>query len=90
MAVKKILSKAKKQECCCELCGDEKQKSEVIKVYFCPKCRSKDVGYIFGLRNVFGIIPKMKCKKCGFEAMIFPILVVDKRKLNKTKSKKKT
>ena len=30
---------------------------KMIKVYFCPKCQSKDVGYVFGFKNVFGISP---------------------------------
>lgn len=76
----------KKKKACCDCCCDE-QPAETLKVYFCPKCRSKDVGYIFTLRNVFGIIPKMRCRKCGFEAVAFPILVVDKNKLNKRKKK---
>lgn len=76
----------KKREVCCDCCCDEKP-TETLKVYFCPKCRSKDVGYVFTLRNVFGIISKMRCRKCGFEAVAFPILVVDKNKLNKGKKK---
>jgi hypothetical protein len=71
----------KKQKCgCC--CFDEKP----LKIYFCPKCRSKDVGYCFGLKNIFGILPKMRCRKCGFEMVgSFPILVVDKAKLKRRK-----
>lgn len=60
-----------------------------IKVSFCPKCKSRDVKYVFGLGNLFGVIPKMKCGKCGFEMPSFPILVVDKNKLNKVERKKK-
>ena len=64
-------------------------KDKMVKVYFCPKCRSKDVGFIFGLKNIFGIIPKMKCDKCGFESAVFPLLVVSEEKLNKEKNKSK-
>ena len=68
-------------------CGECK-KGKTIKVFFCPKCNSKDVKFIFGLRNIFGLIPTMQCSKCKFKAMSFPILEVDKSKLNKVKKKK--
>lgn len=77
----------------CELCGEvsscslKKQKS--IKIYFCPKCKSKDVGFIFTLRNVFGIIPKMRCKYCGFESAIFPQITLSKEQLAKLEKKKR-
>jgi len=64
-----------------------KEKNKQVKVYFCPKCKSVDVGFIFGWRNAFGIIPKMQCKKCNFSNMTFPLGVVDKNKLNKTRKK---
>jgi len=60
-----------------------------IKVSFCPKCKSRDVRYVFELGNLFGVIPKMKCGQCGFEMQSFPILVVDKESLDKIKRKKK-
>lgn len=68
-----------------ECCNCKTGKKETIKLYFCPKCRSKDVAYIFQLKNIFGLLPKMKCKKCGFEAIGFPIIIIDKAKLNKTR-----
>jgi len=58
-------------------------KKNEIKVSFCPKCKSRDVRYTFELGNLFGIIPKMKCFKCGYTNMVFPILVVDKNKMRK-------
>jgi ribosomal protein L37AE/L43A len=58
-----------------------------IKVYFCPSCKSKEVRYIFGIRNLFGIVPQMRCKKCGFAGMTFPILVVAEEKLKKMNNK---
>jgi len=67
---------------------DEKQ----IKVSFCPKCKSTDVKYVFGVWNLFGIIPKMKCEKCGIEMPSFPLLVTSKKLLaasGKVKKKKK-
>lgn len=74
---------------CCSLCGDScKVESKKVKVYFCPKCKSRDVGFIFTLKNIFGILPKMKCKKCNFESFIFPQIFFDNKKLNKIKKKK--
>jgi hypothetical protein len=70
-------------------CCEAEENGKKIKVYFCPKCRSKNVGYIFGMKNVFGIIPKMKCKKCKFEAMTFPLLVVSQEKIKKLNGKVK-
>lgn len=61
-----------------------------IKVSFCPKCKSRDVKYVFELGNLFGVIPKMKCGECEFEMHGFPILVTNKKALmlaNKTKKK---
>ena len=56
-----------------------------IKVSFCPKCKSRDVRYTFGFGNLFGVIPRMRCFKCGYTNVSFPILVVDKSKLGKGK-----
>lgn len=64
------------------------QKQKEIKVYICPSCKSLEVGYIFKLRNVWGIIPKMQCKVCSYEAMIFPMLVTNEKGLSKIKAKK--
>lgn len=74
----------KKDSNVCALCCEEEKKEKKLRIYFCPKCKSKDVGYVFGLKNIFGVIPKMRCKKCNF-AMVgnFPILEVDVSKLNK-------
>ena len=54
-----------------------------VKAYFCPKCKSVEVRYVFGLGNLFGVVPRMKCSKCGFEAVGFPIVVTNKKALNK-------
>jgi len=54
-----------------------------VKVWFCPKCKSNNVRYTFGLGNLFGVLPKMKCFECGYTNVSFPILVVDKEKLKK-------
>ena len=70
--------------------GLRKSKRE-IKVYFCPKCKSFDVKYIFGLGNIFGIIPKQRCNNCKLEIHgNFPVLVVDKEVLERKNKKKIT
>jgi len=77
----------------CEFCdGTACKCDKQIKVSFCPKCKSRDVKYVFGLGNIFGIIPKMKCGKCGLEMPSFPLLVTSKKLLaasDKSKGKKK-
>ena len=60
-----------------------------VKVSFCPKCKSFDVKYVFGLSSWLGMSPKMRCKKCGFEMSGFPQLTVDKDKLAKMRRKGK-
>ena len=59
----------------------------MVRVYFCPRCKSVEVRYTFGLGNLFGVLPKMKCFKCGYTCSGFPILEVDKEKLKKVGSK---
>jgi len=62
-----------------------------IKVSFCPKCKSRDVKYVFGVWNLFGAIPKMRCGKCGLESPTFPLLVTNKKLLAAfDKAKKKS
>jgi len=69
--------------------SNKMKNKETLKIYFCPKCKSKEVGYVFTFRNIFGIIPKMKCRKCGREGF-FPIMEIDLKKLKEfEKSKKK-
>lgn len=64
-------------------------KDKKIKVRFCPKCKSFEVGYVFGLSSWLGMSPRMRCKKCKFEMPSFPVLTVDKSKLVKSGGKKK-
>lgn len=67
-----------------------KSKSEkVVKVYFCPKCESKEVGFVFRFSNIFGIIPKMECKQCKFKSGIFPLLSINKIDLERENKKAK-
>ncbi|MEI7719207.1 MAG: hypothetical protein WCI72_05045 [archaeon] len=72
--------------CDCNHCECEDSK-KLVKVYFCPKCGSKEVGFVFKFANAFGVIPKMECKKCSFNGSIFPLLVVNKESLNKQNAK---
>jgi len=72
-----------------QLIDYQQDKKKTIKVYFCPKCGSKEIGFIFRFENAFGVIPKMECKKCKFKGGIFPLLVVDKEEL-KTQNDKIT
>ena len=65
----------------CKSCNDEDKK---IKVSFCPKCKSTQIRHIFELRTLFGVMPKMKCKSCGNEMIVFPILVTTKKALEKS------
>jgi len=67
-----------------------KTKQEKIKVRFCPKCKSFEVGYVFGLSSWLGMSPKMRCKKCKFEMPSFPVLTIDKKELEKSTKKKKS
>ena len=64
-----------------------KKKPKQVKIYFCPKCRSKDVRFIFSWKNLVGILPRMKCFGCGFEAGGFRLLVFDKIKLDELNKK---
>ena len=69
-----------------------KKKEKQVKLYICPSCKSENVGFIFGLKNIFGMIPKMQCKSCSHSSSIFPQLVISKKKLEQLnkKARKKT
>ncbi len=62
---------------------------KITSIYFCPRCRSKDVGYTFALRNLFGVIPTISCRKCNFKNTTFPQLVVTEKKLKQLEEKMK-
>ncbi len=77
----------------CDICDGNCSCEKEIRVFFCPSCKSGNVRYVFGLKNIFGIIPRMKCFDCNFIAPTFPMLVTNKRKLEEAKNnlkKKKT
>jgi transposase-like protein len=63
--------------------------AEQVKIFFCPKCRSKDVRHFFALRNLFGLIPKWECKDCNYQSSIFPQLVISKKKIKQLERKMK-
>jgi len=65
-------------------------KERQIKVSFCPKCKSRDIKYVFGFGNLFGIIPKMRCGKCGNEMPSFPLLVTSKKLLAASEKSRKS
>ena len=82
----------------CSLCGETcktckckqtKTKTSKVKVFFCPKCKSTSIRFIFGFKNLMGLLPRQKCMECDFEAVGFPQLVVDKTKLDKLNKKHK-
>ncbi len=54
-----------------------------VRVSFCPKCKSRSVGYVFRLGNLFGVVPKMRCRSCGFSSVTFPVLVANEAELKK-------
>jgi len=62
-------------------------KNRQVRLFFCPRCKSEDVRHFFALKNLFGLIPKWRCRKCNFEGMIFPQLVISKSKLDKLNKK---
>jgi len=83
--------KRKENHCNCELCGEESnsRKEKPLKVRFCPKCKNTEVKFIFELKNLFGLIPRIECSKCGYSSIDFPILIVNKKNINKkTKTKR--
>lgn len=81
----------KKEEHCCELCGESCEmrkeskrkvpKKDKIKLRFCPKCGNTEVKYVFKLRNIFGVVPRMECPKCGYHDFAFPIIEVEKGRI---------
>jgi hypothetical protein len=59
----------------------KKTGAKKIKAYFCPKCKSVNVHHPLGIKNLWGVIPKWKCRDCGFTSGMFPMGIVDKSKL---------
>ncbi len=51
---------------------NKKEDKKSTSVYVCPRCKSKDVAKVHGLGNLFGLISKWKCNKCGHSERVFP------------------
>ena len=84
-------------EHCCELCGEscpsrkeetkkvkktkESNNKEKVKIRFCPRCGNTEVKFVFKIKNLFGIIPRMECQKCKYHGMSFPLIEVEKGKI---------
>jgi len=67
-----------------------KKSLKPLKIRFCPECKSTDVAFVFKLKNVFGLLPRVECIKCGNSGVEFPLLVVTKDALEKkAKTKRK-
>ena len=68
-----------------------KKSFKPLKIKFCPGCKSADVKFVFRLQNLFGLIPKIECLRCGTNAPDFPVLIVnpDDKKLKEKKKAKK-
>ena len=60
-----------------------------LKVRFCPNCKSTDVQFVFRMKNLFGLLPKVECTRCGYRNVDFPLLIVTKSNLNKKIKKMK-
>ena len=85
----------KTTEQCCELCGescsDRKEKikkvkkpignKEKVKIRFCPRCGNTEVRFVFKIKNLFGVVPRIECPKCKYHGMTFPIIEVEKGKI---------
>ncbi len=83
----------KEKQSVCELCGEKNdskkecscQNEKPIKVRFCPECKSTEVKFVFKMKNLFGLLPRVECTKCGNSGFEFPIVVVKPQNLKKKK-----
>ncbi|MGK0208896.1 MAG: hypothetical protein ACI83O_000155 [Patescibacteria group bacterium] len=60
-----------------------------LKIRFCPNCKSTDVGFVFNVKTLFGILPRVKCHDCDYDSIEFPILVVKPSTLKESVAKLK-
>lgn len=70
----------------------EKINKETIKplrIRFCTECKSADVRFVFRLKNLFGLIPRIECLKCGNSSNDFPIVIVNPKNKKIKKGVKK-
>jgi len=49
----------------------------MVKIRFCPNCKSTDVQINISTMAVFGFPQKWICNKCGFKQFAFPEMEVD-------------
>ncbi len=61
-----------------------------VKVRFCPECKSTNVKFVFYLKNLFGLVPRIECLDCGNHAVDFPLIILPTKKRIKKTTKKKT
>ncbi len=70
-----------KKENVCDSCGECSCNNEKpLRVRFCPECKSTDVKFVFKLKNLFGVLPRIECNKCGNNAVDFPVMIVQPKK----------
>ncbi len=60
-----------------------------LKVRFCPECKSTDVKFVFKMKNLFGLLPRVECTRCGYKNVYILNLVVTKKDLNRKIKKMK-
>ena len=60
-----------------------KSKDKPLKIFICPNCKSTDVYHPLEFSTLFGLMPKWRCRKCKFESVGFPQVIIPKNKLNK-------
>ncbi len=65
-----------------------KHEHKPIKIKFCPECKATDVKFVFNVKSLFGLLPRMTCLKCGNHAPDFPIVVIPAKKAKKKTTKK--
>ena len=63
------------------------QNEKPIKVRFCPECKSTEVKFVFKMKNLFGLVPRIECTKCGNNGIEFPVVIVKPENLKKKQKK---
>ena len=56
----------------CKIVKKVNTKIKTIRVMFCPKCKSINIGKELTLTLIFGAPQQWKCNECGFKGHIFP------------------
>ncbi len=55
-------------------------KHKTVRVKFCPECKATDVKFVFNVKSLFGLLPRIQCMKCGAHGPDFPIVVIPAKK----------